>query len=182
MVHDFPQYNITRDADSYSFAFEALGKGLLRARRKSGAEVLTEKFLRNAETLLSMMEEDGVQPTHHIIREYVELLCQAGQIDTATEVVLDAASITPVGTSSSSSSSNEPLLNTKTIYRVAMANCRIGQFDTARKVAGLSSTTGSASSASSDPSKVTSSIPHLLHNINIAERTSKISESIREGK
>lgn len=123
LMDDFDRYQIQPDGDSYSFAFEAMGKHIHRARKFSNAAKLIDECLLNAEKILSWMEEDGIAPTEHIIRQYVELLCEAGQVDTATDVILDAHNDIP------------GCVNNKTLYRVAMSNSKIRKFDVARKIA-----------------------------------------------
>ena len=121
--YDFDKYGVQPDADSFSFVFEALGKNLMRYKAKHKVpERHIQACILTAESFLGRMEDRGLEPTEHVIREYVEFLCQIEQIDTATEVVLDIAQ-------------QGGALNSKTIYRVSMANAKLRRFDMARKIA-----------------------------------------------
>jgi hypothetical protein len=75
-----------------------------------------------AESFLTRMERNDIAPTHHIIRDYVEMLCLVGQVDTATTILKEAVD-------------EEGLVSSKSIYRVALANAKIQKFDVAREVA-----------------------------------------------
>jgi hypothetical protein len=149
LMNDFNKYNVEPNADTYSYALESMGKHVLRARRRSNAMEIIDQCLLNAETILSMMDDNGIVPTQHIVREYTELLCQADQIDTATDVVFDAHA-------------DLGFVNSKTIYRVATANLKIGKFDVARKVTALASIP----------------IPNLLSNIDVGERNSNFKSRV----
>jgi pentatricopeptide repeat protein len=135
VMDEFRRNNVEPNADAISFAFEALGKNLYR-RRHRPSELHFTWVLGKADLLLTFMEEKGIAPTHHIIREYVELLCQAKEVRLATDVIHDMIA-------------NDGLVNNKTVYRVAMANAECGDFEVARKIAGLAS----------EP------LPYLLQNI-----------------
>ena len=123
MLDDFSKVGLDPDANSFSFAIEALGKDL--HRRNKGYETgLVAKNLDAADSILSKMEAENVEPTSDIIRNYVELLCLAGEVETATGVVEDILQREQSG-----------LLNDKILYRVAMANIEISNLDAARKLA-----------------------------------------------
>jgi hypothetical protein len=123
LLEEIPRSNLEADADTYSFAFEALGKSLFRKLPLTTNEPkLIASILEKADSLLTVMESQGLSPTHHIVREYVEVLCLAGKVDVATNVVLDL--IASPGS-----------VNSKTAYRVSMANVTAGNFDTARRFA-----------------------------------------------
>jgi hypothetical protein len=114
------------DADTFSFAFEALGKHIsfnLRHRR-SGQDEGRRYVVSRAMQYLAMMESRQIAPTLHVIREYVELLCWADDIETATQVVMDALN-----------SDGAVSVSNKTLYRVAMGNAHHNKFDRARKLA-----------------------------------------------
>lgn len=125
ILEEYARNNLQPNVDSYGFAFEALGKHLKRRTRKLPEPSLVVDCLSKADMFLTMMEENNVAPNHHVIKEYVELLCIAGEVETATSVVLDSVQ-TP------------GLVNSKTLYRVAMANAHQGQIDIARKMEALS--------------------------------------------
>lgn len=69
-----------------------------------------------------MMEDAGIPPSHHVIRDYVFLLCHAEDLEAATSLVLEMPK--EVG-----------LVRGKTIYWVAMANLKRRNYDTARRLA-----------------------------------------------
>jgi hypothetical protein len=135
LLDEFPRNDVRPDADSYSFALEALGKHLSRRTRKPAGPEVQSYCLETASSILAMMEDQGVAPTHHVIREYVELLCQTGQVDVATGVVLDSIELE----TGDAEDGLMPLVNNKVIYRVAMANAKQKKFDEARRLAGCSS-------------------------------------------
>jgi len=121
--------DLVPNTDSYSFLFESLGKNLRRKqiqnrRFNNQNQFFVDNCLATADLYLSKMEEQGLAPTQQIVRDYAELLCLAGQVDTATAIVLE-----------SFEKGEGHLVSDKTIYRVAMANANIQQFDVARQVA-----------------------------------------------
>lgn len=123
LLQVFDRNNIETDADTFSFGFESLGKNLRRQKTwNAGTQDHMDACLVAAESFLTMMEERDIEPTHHIIRDYVELLCIVGQVDTATTIVMEAAGV-------------PGLLGSKTVYRVALANAKLRKFDVARQVA-----------------------------------------------
>jgi hypothetical protein len=123
IVEEFSNLGLEMNADSYSFALEALGKHLSRSRKVDDPdESVVRDCLEKSSGLLSAMEESGVLPSPHIIREYVELLCQADEVETATEVVLDVLN-------------DGGEVNNKTIYKVAMACADAHNFAAARSLA-----------------------------------------------
>jgi hypothetical protein len=121
-LDEFSRYNLELDSESFSFAMETLGKNLLRRKRKSASEEVTNRCLEAAAVYLNLMEENGIEPTRHIVREYVELLCFVGEVKTATRVVLDFLE-------------SGGAVHSKTIYRVAMANAKEGDLNMAKKIA-----------------------------------------------
>jgi hypothetical protein len=154
IVEEFKRLGLALDADSYSFVLETLGKHLYRADRVGEAnETLIQDCLEKASGFLSMMEEHEVLPTPHIIREYVELLCQAGEFDTATEVVLEALE-------------SGDAVNHKTVYKVAMACADRHQFDAARNLA----------------NRLSKTLPELLKTIDKKEVEAATSRTIVELK
>lgn len=125
-LQQFDRSGIEPNSDSYSFAFESLGKNLRKGRRRNPVtRDHKEACLIAAESFLAKMDEQGIAPTHHIIREYVEMLCLVGEVDTATIILKEAAS-------------EHGLVTSKSIYRVAMANAQVlHRFDVAREIAQL---------------------------------------------
>ena len=147
IVEEFKRMGLEMNADSYSFALEALGKHLYRAGKvdRPSASIIRE-CLEKASEFLSNMEEAGIVPTPHIIREYVELLCQAGEVDTATEVVLEALE-----------SGGD--VNNKTVYKVAMVQADLHNFEAAKRL----------------PNHIQETFPVLL--INITRKESEVLHS-----
>jgi len=130
ILAEFPRHNVSPDADSFSFALEGLGKHLARRKRNPAGPELMESCLNHANSFLTMMEDSGIAPTRHIIRDYVELLCRAGDVTTATNVIKEE---------STSPGPGESVVCSKAIYCVAMANVREGRLDSAREIASWSS-------------------------------------------
>ena len=131
LLKDFERYNIGFDDDTISFGFESLGKNLLRRRNFNGKEFLSrsstsldhiDACMVVADVLLSHMDDHQVKTSDHIIRNYVEFLCMAGHVETATSILLEAVQ-------------EKGLVSSKSIYRVAMANAKMFRFDIARQVA-----------------------------------------------
>ena len=88
---------------------------------------LIQGLLSTADSYLSEMEDDWkIAPTNHVIREYVELLVMAGDVDTANEMVLQALEQQPTGSD---------LVSSKTLYRLAVANARVGNMTVANQLA-----------------------------------------------
>ena len=130
-LFSFEMCGLKPNADSYSFAMEVLGKDVHRRRkedkfRKREATVtqtVLDKNLDAADEILTRMEAQGIEPTADLIRNYIELLCLSGEINTATSVINDLLQ-----------SGKRDIVNNKTIYRVAIANADSGNFETAREV------------------------------------------------
>jgi pentatricopeptide repeat protein len=125
-LQQFERSGIVPNSDTYSFAFESLGKNVRKGRRRNPvSKDHKEACLVAAESFLAKMDEQGIAPTHHIIREYVEMLCLLGEVDTATIILKEAAT-------------ENGLVTSKSIYRVAMANAKVlHRFDIAREIAQL---------------------------------------------
>lgn len=136
---EFPRNNLNPNADSFSFAMETLGKHISRRTRNPAGPELMASCLDQATEFLNMMEENGIAPTQHIIRDYLELLCRANEVDTATEIILEELS--------TSSTSPIVLVSTKAVHCVAMANAKLGNFEIAREIAALASTTNTDETA-----------------------------------
>lgn len=131
ILHDFDRYGTAFNADTISFGFESLGKNLSRRRKYNRTFVdSTNPATRDhigacmvvANALLNQMDDYQIETTDHIIRNYIEFLCLAGYIDTATAIILEA-----VG--------RKGLVSSKSIYRVAMMNAKAFKFDIARQIA-----------------------------------------------
>jgi hypothetical protein len=131
VLKDFERYHIALNADTISYGFESLGKNLMR-RRKYNSTFLDDSrdstrdhldaCMVVATVLLNHLDDMQLKTTSHIIRNYVEFLCLAGHVDTATSIVLEAVK-------------EKGLVSSKAIYRVAMANAKMFRFDVARQVA-----------------------------------------------
>jgi hypothetical protein len=131
ILQDFDRCGTPFNAETISFGFESLGKNLSR-RRKFNHNFLDRDSpaVRDhvgacmvvANALLNQMDDHQIETTDHIIRNYVEFLCLAGYIETATTIVMEACS-------------EKRLVSSKAIYRVAMANAKSFRFDVARQVA-----------------------------------------------
>lgn len=126
MLEEFEHNNIEPNADTFSFCFEAIWKNLDRRTRKVPTEEFIVSCLSEADNLLTMMEEKDISPSHHVIRDYVELLCRTSEVETATGLVYEALG-------------NNSFVNNKTLYRTAMANLNIQNIDEARKLANFTS-------------------------------------------
>jgi pentatricopeptide repeat protein len=120
LMGEFPHFNVEPDADSFSFALEALGKHLSRSPHPS--RPMIESCLDSVTFLLNSMEDKGIAPTPHVIRHYVELLCKAKDAETASSVVRAIMKV-------------DGLVNNMILYRVAKANAEVGRFDIAREMA-----------------------------------------------
>jgi len=120
--------DIQPNADSYSFVIEALGRDI-KKRLKIDDQSYKQRNVEIADTILSMMEDKGIPPTTHVIRNYVELLCLAGEIETATSIVEEYLT--------SDNPETRRVVNNITTYRVATENAALGNFDVARKLASM---------------------------------------------
>jgi pentatricopeptide repeat protein len=134
LLEEFDRNGLSPDADSYSFAFEVLGKHLSRRTKTPAGQQFKDQCLDTANTLLTRMENEGVLPSHHITRDYIELLCRAGQVGVATKIVLESVELQTMD----NEDGPMPLVTDKAIYRVALANAKEKNFDVARQVAACS--------------------------------------------
>jgi hypothetical protein len=153
VLEEFARNDVEPNADTFSFAFEALGKNIARRTRNPASKKMIESYLETADSFLTEMEERGIAPSHHIVREYVELLCLANEVETATAVVNETLT-------------NGGVVNNKTIYRVAMANSAVNNFAVARDL----------SLTASEP------LPFLLDNIARAEQRNEENERAEQQK
>eukprot|EP00977_Amphora_coffeiformis_P015347 scaffold4510_cov183-Amphora_coffeaeformis.AAC.32 len=111
------------NVETFCYAFEVLGKHLsFRSKHIRDPRQLQAYVVGRAMEYLTMMEKRDIALSQHLIREYVEVLCNAGEFQTATQVVLDALECGTV--------------SNKTIYRIAIVNAHEGSFETARHLAG----------------------------------------------
>jgi pentatricopeptide repeat protein len=115
---------IQPNADSFSFAIESLGKDIHRRKKWSDTAFL-RRSLENVKTILDTMDDYGVPPSSDVIRHYVELLCLTGEVETATSMVEELIA----------DNSNASSVNSKTIYRVALANAEKGDLRRANELA-----------------------------------------------
>ncbi|KAL7572997.1 hypothetical protein ACA910_007494 [Epithemia clementina (nom. ined.)] len=139
--HDGVLLDTTRlhpNADTFSFLLEGLGKNLLLAKEEDPynselglrqKRVVDDKMIqwlvRTADAFLSEMEDVWqLEPTQHIIKEYVELLVLAGDLETATDMILNALDQGQVH-----------LISSKALYRLSRANAQHGRTDIAQRLA-----------------------------------------------
>jgi hypothetical protein len=131
ILKDFERYNVAFNADTISFGFESLGKNLMRRRNfnntfldmsRASTRDHIDACMVVANVLLNHMDDHQVKTSDHIIRNYIEFLCMAGHVDTATSIIMEAVQ-------------EKGLVSSKSIYRVAMANAKMFRFDVARQVA-----------------------------------------------
>jgi pentatricopeptide repeat protein len=120
--------DIYPNEDSYSFALEALGKDVVRFQSKEDSSHL-HKNVEIAGIILTRMEKNGVEPSVDVIRNYLELLCLAGEVETATSVVEQCLS----------TNNDRSKINNKSIYRVAMANAEACNFERAKALSKMTS-------------------------------------------
>eukprot|EP00934_Nitzschia_sp_Nitz4_P003030 Nitzschia sp. Nitz4//scaffold13_size275219//148561//150866//NITZ4_000881-RA/size275219-augustus-gene-0.235-mRNA-1//1//CDS//3329536035//3020//frame0 len=114
--------NIEPNVDTFSFCVESLGKNIHR-RALSDNGGMVQQYLELADSSLSKMEEAGISPSSDVVRQYAELLCLANEVNTATTVVRDCLETMPES------------VNSKTLYRVAIANAERGEFEAAKELA-----------------------------------------------
>jgi pentatricopeptide repeat protein len=126
MLKIMEENNIQPNEDSFSFAIEVLGKDIHR-RSLMGDTSHVHRNLEFADLILTRMEEKGVEPSTFVVRQYVELLCQTGEIETATSVVDGCLS---------DDDNRATIVCNKSLYRVALANADRGNFEKAKELAG----------------------------------------------
>ena len=145
-LHDTPKKKLTRHSSmeqqqQYNnvllFGGQQQQEGLVE-------EELIQRLLRLADNYLTEMEEEwNIEPTQHIIKEYVDLLVLAGDVETATEFVVNLLEQGKHQEQQeqekgqgvvvqSSSSSLLDLVNSKTLYRLSKANARLGNEEMAQ--------------------------------------------------
>eukprot|EP00980_Cylindrotheca_fusiformis_P007950 scaffold1697_cov120-Cylindrotheca_fusiformis.AAC.32 len=114
--------------DSYAYSMEALGKDLHR-RKSSTDRSWVQKNTEIAGSLLATMDEEGVSPSADFVRNYVELLCLASELETATSLIENCLSTDEM----------KSIVNNKSLYRVALANAETGNIEIAKKLASATS-------------------------------------------
>jgi hypothetical protein len=179
-AEDFRKYNVKRNEDTYSLVLESLGKAIRRFRRhphgNTTLKVFCNDILTDAEYVLSAMENDNIKPTRYLINEYTSLLCQANEIETASEVLFDAAASSSSTVTSFSNNNDvditnqfsELLVSSKAVYYLATENIKLGRFDVARKLSVIY-----PFGTINEHGKIVSSIPNLTYNIDRLELQNK---------
>lgn len=141
---DFNTYNIEPNADTYSFLLEALAVNMSPLEKQDDAHRMQDDApgrLDAASAILSLMEGNGVKKCQHCIGNYVQLLCNVGRLDAATEFLLDSVE-------------KKELVGNRILCIVAKNNAKAGNFDIARLLA----------------SKTTEHFGYLDHRINEIEK------------
>jgi pentatricopeptide repeat protein len=132
LLRMFKAYDIQPNEDSYSFAMESLGKEIHRLQLADPTNehnfTCIQENLQLAGSLLTEMEENGLTPSADVVRNYLELLCLANEVGTATAVIDDLLG-----------GDFRDRVSNKSIYRVAVANVDVGNFDKAEELAGKTS-------------------------------------------
>lgn len=122
LFDDFPRYNIEPNEDSFSFAMEALA---VNARAQEAA-FDKKSLLEAAEDLLDMMSARNVAVDRHVFHEYIRVLLNSGDLETATASTFDV-----IGTKAFE-------VDNKTIVILINSLCvASGSFDLARQLASL---------------------------------------------
>jgi hypothetical protein len=192
--------DVVANADTYGFLFEAVGKHLVIRRRQlqhrrdrqeerqqqrqqqhrhhhheedenNDEEMLLQKCWQCANDFLTLMENQGIAPTTHILREYIELLCQMNDISTATAIVREFIQSSNDNTSSNTGNvdnGQQPAIGNKTLYRVAVANAHAQKFDVAREIAEMGSV------YNHEP------MPFLLYKLNNMERANTVQDDVNQ--
>jgi len=132
LLDQMSRSDLSPDMNSYCFALESVGKTLRRLVQNTNLRIsnrkrqsLLETWVTAVDEILTRLEETpGLSPNNHFIRNYVEFLCILGEVDTANQVTIDFLR--------SNNQSGGPLVDNKTLSRVAVANAEVGNFDKAR--------------------------------------------------
>ena len=114
--------NLKPNADSYSFVFESYERSL-SGRHADEGKMSIPQILDMVPEILAMMQQDEITPSRDAIRRYVDLLCRIDDAETATTVVRNSLQSSPDSVSS------------KTLFKVALANARIGELAVAKALA-----------------------------------------------
>lgn len=129
------------DEDSFSYLLESVGKAARRLDRnknmgRRGKNALTDSYFEAAESVLSRMEKakdqngNPVPLNHHVVRNYVEFLCTLDEVETAGLVATDFLQ---------QGGNQSQLVDNKTLWRVALAHAKNGNYDQARQFAASTS-------------------------------------------
>lgn len=164
LLDEFKRNDWTPNADSFSFALESVGKATGRMTNNKNLrmsptrrESLIGSWMQATDNILTMFEETQAQSsemhTSHLIRNYVEFLCHADQVETATLLVND---LLERGDRSS--------VDNKALFRVAVANAEIGNFELARRLA----------------EETSESLPFIQQKIDQIYQTTLIEQNLRE--
>lgn len=145
MLHEFDRLEWAPTVDSYSFALEAVGKATGRMMNNAKLRMAPEKknrviesYMALVDSVLTQMEtprgpsNQPITPTKHVIRNYVEFLCLANHVETATQVVTDFLE-------KQEGSGRLNVVDNKTILRVVIANAECGNFELAKRLAASTS-------------------------------------------
>mmetsp|Transcript_57634 Transcript_57634/g.140778 ORF Transcript_57634/g.140778 Transcript_57634/m.140778 type:complete len:840 (+) Transcript_57634:48-2567(+) len=129
LLHMFQEYDIQPNHDSYSFVMESLGKEIHRLQLADPTNEHNSQCIREnlelAGSLLTEMEDHGLTPSAPVVRNYLELLCLAKEVVTATAIIDDLLG-----------GEFKDRVSNKSIYRVAIANVDAGNFDKASELEG----------------------------------------------
>jgi pentatricopeptide repeat protein len=127
---DLTRYRLQPDINTFSFLMETL---YIDTKERLGSSHYgpddTEAVLGAVETVLSTMEELGIEPTGNFIYEHIRLLCVVGKLDDAKNLLDDAIS-------------NHTRVDLGSIVTIANAFIKVGDFEMARTVADLSVAAG----------------------------------------
>lgn len=141
LLDEFHKSDKRPNVDSFAFALESIGKATARMVKNEKLRMSAEKrshviesYLSMTDRVLTQMENESIEPSNHVIRNYVEFLCLADQVDTATGVVKDL-----LERQIEREPRNETIVENKTILRVAVANAECGNFGLSRRLAASTS-------------------------------------------
>ena len=127
LLHMFQEYDIQPSHDSYSFVMESLGKEIHRLQLADPTNEHNSQCIREnlelAGSLLTEMEDHGLTPSAPVVRNYLELLCLANEVTTATAIIDDLLG-----------GEFKDRVSNKSIYRVAIANVDLGNLDKASEL------------------------------------------------
>jgi len=117
----FDSLGIAKNSDSYSFAFEVIGKSF--GKRNALAK---DMLLSRAESLVEKIETDSIPLTVQMSKEYIELLCQLEETDLAAQLLIKLKTNSPESICS------------KAIFRVAFTQARLGNIVLSQQIQALS--------------------------------------------
>ena len=117
LLNQFEDFGLKPCIYSYGCIIESLGKAM--ACRTYSRNQLEARCVRTADEIMGELERWNIAPDRNFVRQYVELLLQFDQVETANEV-LDSM----LGT--------KGLVDNRTLYRVATANIKTGNLVKAR--------------------------------------------------